>query len=41
MSYKPLKGVFNGFHYDGATGIGCSEYLRRQDFSRGAMSFWR
>lgn len=41
MSYKSLKGVFTGFHYDGKTGTGCNEYLRRQDFSRSAMSFWR
>lgn len=41
MSYKALKGTFTGFHYDGATGTGCNEYLRRQDFSRGVMeTFW-
>jgi hypothetical protein len=41
MSYKSLKGKKNGFHYDGSTGVGCLEYLLRQDFSRDAMSFWK
>ena len=40
MSYEGARDGTNRFHFEAGGKTGCADYLKRQDFSRTAMSHW-